>query len=167
MHIKIVWNVKFSRHIDISFFFHLIFFGENFNQRLVEQIELYEVNNYSSVSIFVQFFGNLCNTTPALRDICRFIIGTIFGPYEPNNYYDVTYKRTKQPFASIVYSFDVVWHIFFFYLISNYCWTIHRLTQVVLAICNSSIFYRSFERVNILTVDVKTDLIACHAYVSN
>lgn len=93
------------------------FFGDgDVNQRLLEQIELYEVNNYSSASVFVKFFGDLCSTTPALRDICRFIIGTIFGPYEPNNYYDVTYHILNSMDFILSY---FIWLYFLFYLIKR------------------------------------------------
>lgn len=79
---------RLKYHLDLMTFPFLF----HFNQRLVEQIELYEVSNFNSVSTFVHFFGKLCSTIPALRNICRFIIGAIFGPYAPNNYYDVMYK---------------------------------------------------------------------------
>lgn len=65
------------------------------NQRLLEQIELYEVSNFHSASPFLQLFGQLC-TIPALRDVCRFMIGAVFGTYEPNNYYDVMYLKRKK-----------------------------------------------------------------------
>lgn len=73
----------------IIFYFFLVCWPD-LNQRLLEQIELYEVNSYNGASGIVHFFGNLC-TIPALRDVCRFMIGAAFGPYAPNNYYDVTY----------------------------------------------------------------------------
>lgn len=63
------------------------------NQRLVEQIGLYEVNNFDSVSAFLPLLGQLC-TISALRDVCRFMLGVVFGPYEPTNYYDVMHLET-------------------------------------------------------------------------
>lgn len=80
--------------VSFSLFFFLTLsylFLLHFEQRLLEQIELYEVNNFNSVSQFMSFFGQLC-TIRALRDVCRFIIGAIFGPYAPNHYYDVMFQ---------------------------------------------------------------------------
>lgn len=82
-----MFNWKMLKIVEISFYL-LLFLVKN--QRLLEQIGLYEVSNYDRASAYVQFFGHLC-TIAALRDICRFMIGAAFGPYEPYNYYDVMY----------------------------------------------------------------------------